>query len=328
MSSHNPWTVAQAVISVSRRVLFFGKPGTGKTYTAIHEGLAEGQSVYNITVTPDTPMAEFRGHFIQKGGDFVWHDGPGTAAWRTGSRLVINEIDQASEDLLTFLYALMDDPEFAEYTLPTDEVIRPKDGFQIIATMNGDPEDLPPALQDRLPVQIEIKEMHPDALTTLPEDLREPARNSALAPSSDRSISIRMWKEYALLRERTDELVAAQAVFGDEAEKALALLSVSEDASEPITMEGEGATPVFRWYGAVYKLLDQITWGTATVTVEEFVTLAHNYAKAEGLGYDFVVAEVNSQLEHYFHIALGGNVVERIVGIFNTEISREEALRS
>jgi len=232
MSTHKPWDVAEAVLSVSRRVLLRGKPGTGKTYTAVNCGLQKNQKVYQITMTPETPMAEIRGHFIQKGGDFIWHDGPAMVAWDEGARLVINEIDRASEDVHSFLYAIMDDPEFAETTLPTGEVRKPKKGFQIVATMNGEPDDLPDALQDRLPVDILITDLHPDALERLPEDLREPALNTTLAKSEERNISIRMWMEFANLREKIeDPLIAAQAVFGDKAPAALTALKIGETAA-------------------------------------------------------------------------------------------------
>lgn len=244
MNPHfNAWEVAESVLKVSRRVLLRGKPGTGKTFTAVNTGLREDQKVYQLTMTPETPMAEIRGHYITKGGDFVWHDGPAMRAWREGARLVINEIDRAGEDVLSFLYAVLDDPDFAETTLPTGEVVKPKEGFQVVATMNGEPDDLPDALQDRLPVDIEIKELHPDALARLPEDLRDPAKNSSLSDNPERSISIRMWMEFSMLREKVGEEYAAEAVFGPKAGAALTALRVGAEASPAHDMEGKELTP-------------------------------------------------------------------------------------
>lgn len=240
--THDCWTVADAVLRVSRRVLLRGKPGTGKTTAARTIGLDDGQKVYQITMTPETAMAEIRGHFIQKGGDFVWHDGPATMAWREGARLVINEIDEASEDVKTYLYAVMDDPEWAETTLPTGEVIRPKPGFQVVATMNGEMDDLPDALQDRLPVEIEINDLHPDALLALPEDLRASAKNTALAKSAERAISIRMWLEFARLRDKVDLEIAATAVFGNKAGAALEAMALASEASEDFLADGKAGS--------------------------------------------------------------------------------------
>lgn len=247
MPSHDCWEVAEAIMGVSPRVLLRGKPGTGKTYHAVHSALRDGQKVYTITMTEETPAAELRGHYVPKGDEFVWQDGPAMLAWREGARLVINEIDRSSEDTWSLMYAILDDPDFAELTLPTGEKVRPAEGFQVIATMNGHPEDLPDALQDRLPVDIEITDVNPKALERLPEDLREPARNTALSKTQERGISIRMWLEFASLREKlpvklNDEeaglTLAAQAIFGDKANDALMALQVSADTSDPISMTG------------------------------------------------------------------------------------------
>lgn len=246
------WEVADAVMGVSPRILLRGKPGTGKTYHAVHSALRPDQDVYTITMTEETPAAELRGHYVPKGSDFVWQDGPAITAWREGARLVINEIDRSSEDVLSLMYALLDDPDFAELTLPTGEKVRPAEGFQVIATMNGLPEDLPDALQDRLPVDLEITDVNPAAIERLPEDLREPAKNTALAKTSERGVSIRMWLEFASLREKLpaklddNELgieIAAKAIFGDKAQDALTALTVSARASEDHDMAGGIYTP-------------------------------------------------------------------------------------
>ena len=242
MEANDCWTIAEAVIGVSKRVLLKGKPGTGKTFAATHLALPDGVEVYSLTMTEETPMAEIRGHFVTKGGEFVWMDGPAVRAWKEGARLVINEIDHASDDVLTFMYAIMDDPDYASVTLPTGETIRPAEGFHLIATMNGELQDLPDALQDRLPVSIEIDLLNPQALEDLPEDLRDPAKNTTLLSNTERSISIRAWSEYALLRETIDPRIAAEAIFGDNAGDAILALAVAETASIPHDMEGVEVT--------------------------------------------------------------------------------------
>lgn len=237
MAKNENWSIIDAVIATSRRVLLFGPPGTGKTYAAARRNVAKDQSIYQITMTEETPAAEIRGHFLPKGSEMVWMDGPAIRAWREGSRLVINEIDRASADSLSLLYAILDDPEFAELTLPTGEIVRPAEGFHVVATMNGQPYELPLALQDRFPVTIEVMDVNPEAIKALPEDLRVPARESALVSDQDRRLSVRMWMEFASLRSKLNRqysskekgtTMAAKAVFGARWGEALRAIKFNE----------------------------------------------------------------------------------------------------
>lgn len=208
------WDLVAKVISYSRTTLLSGPPGTGKSYSA-HTADLDGRKVYTVTLTPDTPAAELRGHYVPVGGEFVWRDGPVISAWRDGARLVINEIDHAGGDALSFLLAALDSPETARLTLPTNETVRPADRFQVVATMNGDPDrDLPAALRDRFPVRISIEEAHPQGIQALPEDLRDAAAGTVTADDPERRITLRAWLAYADLRGKVGAETAANAVFG------------------------------------------------------------------------------------------------------------------
>lgn len=220
------WELVRLVAAHVRRLLLFGVPGTGKTHAALRLGVGTDQRVFSITVTPETPAAELRGHFVPSGDHFVWMDGPAIAAWRSGGRLVLNEIDHAGGDLLSFLLVLLDDPGSARITLPSGEVVTPAPGFSVVATMNGEPEALPPALRDRFVATIEIDAVAPGALERLPHDVREAARATVALPE-ERRVSVRAWLEFAELRERTDERIAAVTVFGDRASEVLAALRMA-----------------------------------------------------------------------------------------------------
>lgn len=154
------WNDIETAITHGRRVLLWGPPGTGKSFAAAQ--VAKNQSLFRLYLTMDTPAAEVRGHYLpnEKGG-FIWHDGPGIAAWRQGGRLNIDEIDAASGDTLTLLMGLLDDPESARLTIPTRETVRPAEGFSCVATTNQQPTVMPEALLDRFDAVLHVKYPNP-----------------------------------------------------------------------------------------------------------------------------------------------------------------------
>lgn len=210
------WAEIDKVMAVSRRTLLFGPPGTGKTYLGTHSGLSKKQRVFSVTLTEETSAAQLMGHFVPSGDRWLWMDGPLVAAWRCGGRLVLNEIDRASGDAQTLCYAILDDPEFAQLTLPNmdedgnGELIRPADGFSAVATMNGELEDIPEALQDRM-LSIRIEEVNPAAIAALPESLHKAAANGSKV--TEGRVSIRSWGMFAYLASTLDQELAAKAVF-------------------------------------------------------------------------------------------------------------------
>lgn len=212
------WGLVEGVLPVSSRVILHGPPGVGKTYAATRFGLLPGQQVFSCTVTPETPAAELRGFYVPRGSEFVWQDGPAMTAWRCGGRLILNEVDRATGDLLSFLLAVCDDPLFAQLTLPNNETVRPADGFTVVATMNGVPDDLDFALLDRFPVRIHTDQVAPGALDTLPEDLRDPARRAGVVTDPAKRVSFRSWAELARLREKIGPDAAVRALFGTRAQ--------------------------------------------------------------------------------------------------------------
>lgn len=158
------WQDVAMAVKNARRVLLWGPPGTGKSYTGTD---VPKDKLYRLYLTMDTPAAEVRGHYLPNdAGGFKWHDGPGIAAWRNGGRLVIDEIDAASGDTLTLLMALLDDPESAKLTLPTNETIYPAEGFSVVATTNQQPTVMPEALLDRFDVVIHVDKPAPWAFKT------------------------------------------------------------------------------------------------------------------------------------------------------------------
>jgi MoxR-like ATPase len=214
-SDVRPWRLVEAAAPYTRRVLLYGPPGTGKSYLARTAGVLDPDMVYPVPIHEDIPAAELRGHFIaQENGGFAWADGPAIMAWRNGGRLVLDEIDKAGSDGLSFLLAILDDFKTAKTTLATTgEVISPHEDFTIWATMNGELDDLPPALRDRFPVSVRITAPHPQAIAALPHDLQALAAQLSVAEPK-RRVGLRRFYEFANLRQHMALLDAGELIFG------------------------------------------------------------------------------------------------------------------
>lgn len=227
------WQIAGAVMGKVGNVLLHGSPGTGKSYFAKRH---EVTSFYTVHCHDEMSEADMLGGpalYADNGGTRSdWCDGSGLRAWREGKRLVIDEIDKASGPALTALLCLLDDMDVASYTIPTTgEHVLPQKGFHVVATMNGDPDDLPEALRDRFTVRIEIDRPHPDAIKTLPKDLQRAARESARL-DDERRVSVRGWKAFATLRDAMPHEHAARAVFGRRGQEILDSFSVARMAEK------------------------------------------------------------------------------------------------
>lgn len=154
------WCEIDLATKASNRVLLWGPPGTGKSFT----GANTQGDLFRLYLTLDTPGSEIRGHYLpSESGGFTWHDGPATRAWRTGGRLVIDEIDAASGDTMTLLLGYLDDTASARMTLPSNETIVPHASFSCVATTNQLPTVIPGALLDRFEVVIHVTAPNPAA---------------------------------------------------------------------------------------------------------------------------------------------------------------------
>ena len=231
------WNTIEAIERGAFRVLLYGPPGTGKTTSAYNAAKTLGKNVYNVTLSDETPAAELRGHYVPQGEKWVWMDGPAVRAYREGALLILDEVDKASQDCLDFIHGLLNDPDVARLTLPTGEIVHPDKGFQCIATMNGELEDLQPALQDRFAIAIEVRNPHPDAVAALPKDLQAVAKKVEDYENAQRPATLRRWAAFALLRELPDvgAKEAAKAVFAHRAGELVDAIKFKESEGKTAT---------------------------------------------------------------------------------------------
>jgi MoxR-like ATPase len=209
------WQDVESVLNAGiDRVILYGPPGTGKTYAGLHYGNVEN-GAYRIICNEDMTSADITGYMKPSGNEWRWIDGQAVKAWDRGARVVADEINLASGDVLSLMLAMFDTPESAEWEHPeTGQVHRPQQGFSVVMTTNvEDMDELPQALKDRFPVAIRIDKPHPSALMTLSPDLRNAAMASADADGS-RRFSMRAFKAFDTLRKSVDDSEAARLIFG------------------------------------------------------------------------------------------------------------------
>ncbi len=227
------WQDAELVITSGMdRVLLHGIPGTGKTHAGLHfqrQGSAPG--VRNIYLGEETAAYQIVGTDKIEDGTQVWRDGPGLQAWRTGDRLLINEIDHASGDALDALIWICDDKSTAErgVSISTGETVFPHELRQIVATMNGEPEDLGDALSDRFMCRVRITCPHPKAIEALPTHLWEIAFKLTReeTPASQR-ISIRQFRAFAeMIRLGVPSATASRSAFHHRADELLKTITLA-----------------------------------------------------------------------------------------------------
>jgi MoxR-like ATPase len=203
------------------RIILFGPSGTGKTYAGLTLGNVSA-GAHRLICNEDMTSADITGHYKPGKDVWTWNDGAVIKAWNgdgiNGGRVVADEINKASGDVLSLLLAMFDSPESASWEDPdTGRIFRPRPGFSVVMTTNvEDMRELPDALKDRFPVAIRINEPHPGGVARLSEDLRAAAIASADAERG-RRFSLRAFLAFDQMRKSLPQDTAARLAFGERA---------------------------------------------------------------------------------------------------------------
>jgi MoxR-like ATPase len=215
MATPKCWQDFQDVIDAGiKRVIVHGNPGTGKTFTALTYGVSTAGSK-RLICSEEMTGSDIEGTWKPSANEWHYVEGVAVESWRTGARLVVDEGDKASGDIIGKLLNFLDSVGSSSWTNPeTKEVITPHANFSAVITSNiEEPDHLPPALRDRFSVAININAPHPDALLALPQNLRVVA-NAVISAEPERRVSLRAFYDYATLLNVMPMERAGELVFG------------------------------------------------------------------------------------------------------------------
>lgn len=216
------------------RVLLYGPPGTGKTYFALNKYLGNDDETrnrrsYRVLCAPDMTTADVDGMWRPNKDEWKFGLGSAFRAFSNGDRLILDELDQASGDVLTALLLYCDSDGSAVREHPeTGDLVKAHRDFQIIATTNAERlSDLPANLLDRFPVRINIDTVNPEALQVLPDHLQPIAFSYSTRTGANRH-SIRSFLTlHNLIRRGMNEDDATRLVFPNEYKAIREALSVA-----------------------------------------------------------------------------------------------------
>ena len=199
-----------------RRILLYGPAGTGKTTYA----LSLSPESERITLTQGMFPDALLGKFLLKDSSTYWANGAATRAAIRGLPLVIDEIHKGGAELDSTLQAILDDESVSRLNLDNGETIEPAQGFKIIATMNGSPDQLAGPVLDRIDIVLKAGTPHEGILKRLsPEMAAFIVNKYANEPDPEPwvpEVSIRRALTFEHLRAQgVEDALAAEIVFGE-----------------------------------------------------------------------------------------------------------------
>lgn len=229
------WTELKMICQklMMRRIYGWGPPGVGKSRFGMDMLKVNFKTVYQITLNDDISVQELLGHYVPKGNEFVWHDGPIAMAMRDSEgALVINELPRASGAVRDLMLGVLDDNSIAAISLPTGEILKPHARFSVFATGNDKPEEcLTEALIDRFELIVHLDMPNPELIEKL--NKVRPASGTLVERSyhsSSNFVSPRKMITFLTLNaHRGDMLTEAQAadmVFGAMGKEVLTALAL------------------------------------------------------------------------------------------------------
>ena len=132
------WGAFKDILKVLKSEMFFpmyisGLSGNGKTFMVEQACAKLKREVIRVQINPETDEDDLIGGFRLVNGETVFAKGPVLKAMESGSVLLLDEIDRATNKIMCLQGILEGKPVLVK---KTGEIVKPAKGFNVIATAN------------------------------------------------------------------------------------------------------------------------------------------------------------------------------------------------
>lgn len=142
-------------------VIIIGPKGTGKTSLVRDFARSKGVKLESINFSLRTRESHLIGTKTLTDGNVSFDEGILIKSMREGTMLYLDEINAAEADVLLRLDEALDDRRQIALKESTGEVVKAKEGWFVVATINplthSGTKELPPQLLSRFPVRISME---------------------------------------------------------------------------------------------------------------------------------------------------------------------------
>lgn len=158
---NNSFDILNKAYESSLFVLIIGPKGTGKTSLVRDFAKSKSVKLESINFSLRTRESHLVGTKTLTEGSVGFDEGILIKSMREGSMLYLDEINSAEADVLLRLDEALDDRRQIVLKESTGEVVKAKEGWFVIATINPlthvGTKELPPQLVSRFPVRIRLE---------------------------------------------------------------------------------------------------------------------------------------------------------------------------
>ena len=137
-STFVPWGSFKDISKVLKSEMFFpmyisGLSGNGKTFMVEQACAKLKREVIRVQINPETDEDDLIGGFRLVDGETVFAKGPVLKAMESGSVLLLDEIDRATNKIMCLQGILEGKPVLVK---KTGDIVKPAPGFNVVATAN------------------------------------------------------------------------------------------------------------------------------------------------------------------------------------------------